>query len=302
MSKVSVNTTTGLVQKSTRECDICCRLTDQEYLELVFENGQIIAKSQISKSFVIKNPRTKSIMELYEEDYNDDLKKSIHTSGGFINNNIGDITQLVVPKQHIVSTYETNMLENNNNDEPTCLPPDEHSVISQKFVSLGFESTDFTEDSEVSAYLSSSLDDDESNDVSSRVPPKTRKDLVKKRRRRSKEQLYYNSPERKQINDINKKMRTLHDDLLPNSHKGTMGNKFVRPTMMLPLGLQYYSHMGLLPQFLHASVLGAGLPRINHLGLMPMPNSALFTPTDDCSQFVPPWCATSPNQDDATMK
>ena len=54
-----------------------CRLTDQEYMELVFENGQFLAKSQRSKAFSLENQRTKSIVDLYEDEYNEDFKKSI---------------------------------------------------------------------------------------------------------------------------------------------------------------------------------------------------------------------------------
>jgi hypothetical protein len=95
----------------------------------------------------------------------------------------------------------------------------------------------------------------------------------------------------------------------------TMGNRFVTPSMMMPLGPNY-SQMGLAmgvgmqmgeQQFLPAHVLGAGLPGINdsadmlrflnHPGLMPMQNSAPFIPTENCSpQSVPPSCAAFPNQ------
>ncbi|KAF2619816.1 hypothetical protein F2Q68_00041922 [Brassica cretica] len=84
---------------------------------------------------------------------------------------------------------------------------------------------------------------------------------------------------------------------------------------MLPLGPQY-SQMGLtgmqmgVPQLLPAPVLGAGLPLVstsadvlrvlNHpVGpvLMPIQNSALFTPTENyLPQSVPPAYAAFPNQ------
>ncbi|CAH2063132.1 unnamed protein product [Thlaspi arvense] len=319
--------------------DYCCRLTDKEYLELVFENGQILAKSQRSNGFPLQNQRTKSIMDLYEAEYNEDFKKSIHdgTSGGSIKN-FGDTQSLKASSsKRVVVDYEKW-----KNIE--FIPPDEHSVVAERSIELGFDSTDFTEYSKGSAYLSSSLDD-ESDDARPRVPARTRKALVK--RRRSKE--IDNSPESKQRNDINKKMRTLQD-LLPNSHKDdneslldeainymtnlqyhvqmmTMGNRFVTPAMMLPLG-PHYSQMGLatgmpmgVPQFLPAPVLGAALPGVsnsadmlrflNHPGLMPMQNSALFTPMENCfPQYVPPSCAAFPdhipnstslsNLDDAT--
>ncbi|KAG7566540.1 Helix-loop-helix DNA-binding domain superfamily [Arabidopsis suecica] len=324
-------------------------------MELVFENGQILAKGQRS-NVPLQNQRTKSIMDLYEAEYNEDFMKSIIHGGGGANKNLGD-TQ-VVPQSHVVPAHETNMLESNKHvDDSTLIetlkassskrmmvdydnrkkikfiPPDEQSVVAKRMVESGFNtsSAGFTEDSEGSMYLSSSLDD-ESDDARPQVPARTRKALVKRKRNAE----AYNSPERKQRRDINKKMRTLQD-LLPNSHKDdnesvldeainymknlqlqvqmmTMGNTFVTPSMMLPLG-SHYSQMDLAmgmgmqmgaQQFLPAHVLGAGLPGINdsadmlrflnHPGLIQMQKSAPFTPTEDCSpQSVPPSCAAFPN-------
>ncbi|EFH52246.1 hypothetical protein ARALYDRAFT_348075 [Arabidopsis lyrata subsp. lyrata] len=269
-------------------------------------------------------------MDLYEAEYNEDFMKSIiHGGGGGANKNLGD-TQ-VVPQSHVVPPHETDMLESNRHVDGSTLietlkassskrmmidydnrmkikfiPPDEQSVVAERMVESGFNtsSAGFTEDSEGSMYLSSSLDD-ESDDARPQVPARTRKAL-------------------KQRRDINKKMRTLQD-LLPNSHKDdnesvldeainymknlqlqvqmmTMGNTFVTPSMMLPfMGMQ----MG-AQQFLPAHVLGAGLPGINdsadmlrflnHPGLIQMQKSAPFTPTEDCSpQSVPPSCAAFPN-------
>ncbi|AEE80307.1 Myc-type basic helix-loop-helix (bHLH) domain [Arabidopsis thaliana x Arabidopsis arenosa] len=333
--------------------DYCCRLSDQEYMELVFENGQILAKGQRS-NVSLHNQRTKSIMDLYEAEYNEDFMKSIIHGGGGAITNLGD-TQ-VVPQSHVAAAHETNMLESNkhvddsetlkassskrmmvdyhNRKKIKFIPPDEQSVVADRSFKLGFDtsSVGFTEDSEGSMYLSSSLDD-ESDDARPQVPARTRKALVKRKRNAE----AYNSPERNQRNDINKKMRTLQN-LLPNSHKDdnesmldeainymtnlqlqvqmmTMGNRFVTPSMMMPLGPNY-SQMGLAmgvgmqmgeQQFLPAHVLGAGLPGINdsadmlrflnHPGLMPMQNSAPFIPTENCSpQSVPPSCAAFPNQ------
>lgn len=93
----------------------------------------------------------------------------------------------------------------------------------------------------------------------------------------------------------------------------TMGNRFLTPATMLPLA-PHYSQMGLatgmqmgVPQLLPAPVIGAGLPLVgnspdvlrvlNHPGLMPIQNSALFTPTENyVPQSVPPACAAFPNQ------
>lgn len=87
----------------------CCRLTDQEYMELVFENGQILAKSQRSNGLSLQNQRTKSIVDLYEAEYNEDFKKSVHIHDvDTSNKNLVD-TQ-VFPEPLVVAAYETNML------------------------------------------------------------------------------------------------------------------------------------------------------------------------------------------------
>ncbi|XP_013605867.1 transcription factor PIF6 isoform X5 [Brassica napus] len=278
----------------------CCRLTDQEYMELVFENGQILAKSQRSNGFSMHNQRTKSIVDLYEAEYNEDFKKTIH-GADTSDKNLVD-TQ-VVPEPLVVAAYETNMLMNQLNliqslkassskrmvvdyeNRKDIVPPDEQSVVAERSVELGYDSTDFTEDSEESTYQSSRLDD-----VRPQVPARTSNVLVKRRRKQ------------KQTNDTNKKMRNLQD-LLPNSQKDdnealldeainymttlqhqvqmmTMGNRFVTPATMLPLGPQY-SQMGLATGPV----------------LMPIQNSALFTPTENyLPQSVPPAYAAFPNQ------
>ncbi|CAH8268044.1 unnamed protein product [Arabidopsis lyrata] len=279
-------------------------------------------------------------MDLYEAEYNEDFMKSIiHGGGGGANKNLGD-TQ-VVPQSHVVPPHETDMLESNRHVDGSTLietlkassskrmmidydnrmkikfiPPDEQSVVAERMVESGFNtsSAGFTEDSEGSMYLSS---------MTSQMM-RGHKFLQEQEKLWSKNAEAYNSPERKQRRDINKKMRTLQD-LLPNSHKDdnesvldeainymknlqlqvqmmTMGNTFVTPSMMLPfMGMQ----MG-AQQFLPAHVLGAGLPGINdsadmlrflnHPGLIQMQKSAPFTPTEDCSpQSVPPSCAAFPN-------
>ncbi|CAG7903124.1 unnamed protein product [Brassica rapa] len=295
-----------------------CRLKDQEYMELVFENGQFLAKSQRSEAFSLENQRTKSIVDLYEDEYNEDFMKSIIH---------GADKKLQSLK---ASSSKKMVVDYENRKDNEFIPPDEQSVVAERSVELGFDSTDFTEDSEGSTYLSSSLDD-ESDDPRPRVPARTRKSLVKRRRSNSNE--LYNSSEKKQRSDINKKMRKLQN-LLPNSGKDdnestldeainymttlqlqvqmmTMSNRFAAPAMMLPLG-PHYSQMGLptcmqmgLPQFLPPPVLGSGgnspdmLRFLNHpTGLItPMQNSALFTPMGNYfPRSVPPSCAAFPNQ------
>ncbi|KAG5379874.1 hypothetical protein IGI04_027716 [Brassica rapa subsp. trilocularis] len=294
-------------------------------MELVFENGQFLAKSQRSKAFSLENQRTKSIVDLYEDEYNEDFMKSIIH---------GADKKLQSLK---ASSSKKMVVDYENRKDNEFIPPDEQSVVAERSVELGFDSTEFTEDSEGSTYLSSvrrlvaswfaqSLDD-ESDDPRPRVPARTRKSLVKRRRSNSNE--LYNSSEKNQRSDINKKMRKLQN-LLPNPGKDdnestldeainymttlqlqvqmmTMSNRFAAPAMMLPLG-PHYSQMGLptcmqmsLPQFLPPPVLGSGgnspdmLRFLNHpTGLItPMQNSALFTPMGN---YFPPSCAAFPNQ------
>ncbi|KAF8108476.1 hypothetical protein N665_0108s0013 [Sinapis alba] len=281
-------------------------------MELVFENGQILAKSH---GFSRQSQRTKTLVDLYEAEYNEDFKKSIHGADTSDKN--------LVDTQTLKASSSSKRMVVDYENPKDIVPPDEQSVVAERSVELGYDSTDFSEDSEESTYQSSSLDD-EIEDVRPRVHARQNNVLVKRRRKQ------------KQTNDINKKIRTLQD-LLPNPQKDdnetlldeainymttlqlqvqmmTMGsNRFVTPAApMLPLG-PHYSQMGLatgmqmgVPQLLPAPVLGAGLPLVsnsadvlrvlNHPGLMPIQNSALFPPTENyLSQSVPQACAAFPN-------
>lgn len=170
--------------------DYCCRLHDQEYMELVFENGQILAKAQRSNVFSLQNQRTKSIVDLYEAEYNEDFKKCIH-GGGSIKNLVE--TQ-VVPDHHLVAADETNMLDQEidfcesnsikhvdestlvdpvkassskrlmadyeNRENIEFIPPDAQSVVAERSIESCFDSSswaDFTQDTEGSTYLLSSV-------------------------------------------------------------------------------------------------------------------------------------------------
>lgn len=104
-------------------------------MELVFENGQILAKSQRSNGLSLQNQRTKSIVDLYEAEYNEDFKKSVHI--------------------HDVDTSNKNLVDTQVFPEPLVVAPDEQSAVAERSVELGYESTDFTEDSEESTYQSS---------------------------------------------------------------------------------------------------------------------------------------------------
>lgn len=57
------------------------RLNDQDYMELVCENGQILAKSRrrSNNNGYFQNQRTQSILDLYETEYDESFKKNIKT-------------------------------------------------------------------------------------------------------------------------------------------------------------------------------------------------------------------------------
>lgn len=53
-------------------------LNDQDYMELVCENGQILAKSRkTNNNGYFQNKRTQSILDLYETEYDESFKKNI---------------------------------------------------------------------------------------------------------------------------------------------------------------------------------------------------------------------------------
>ncbi|KAF8106981.1 hypothetical protein N665_0129s0050 [Sinapis alba] len=56
-------------------------LNDQDYMELVCENGQILAKSRrrSNNNGYFQNQRTQSILDLYETEYDESFKKNIKT-------------------------------------------------------------------------------------------------------------------------------------------------------------------------------------------------------------------------------
>lgn len=135
-------------------------------MELVFENGQILAKEQRSNVFSTQNRRTISIMDLYEAEYNEDFKKSIHGSSG--TNSGGSIKNLVetqvAPNHHLVavkaSSSKKMVATCENRKDIEFIPPDEQSVVAERSIESGFDSyfsTDFTKDTEGSTYLLSSV-------------------------------------------------------------------------------------------------------------------------------------------------
>ncbi|KAL1189257.1 Transcription factor PIL1 [Cardamine amara subsp. amara] len=59
------------------------KLNDQDYMELVCENGQILAKSRRPKNKgSFQNQRTQSLLDLYETEYDEGFKKNIKNLGG----------------------------------------------------------------------------------------------------------------------------------------------------------------------------------------------------------------------------
>ncbi|VVB06582.1 unnamed protein product [Arabis nemorensis] len=286
-------------------------------MELVFENGQIIAKGQRSNVFSSQNRRTISIMDLYEAEYNEDFKKSIHGGSGADSGvSIKNLVETqVVPDHHLVAVKASSSktmiatCENRNNIE--FIPPDEQSVVAERSIESGFDSYFSTDDTEGSKYLLSSSQDDDSDDARQR---RTRKYLEK--RKQSTEG--YSSSEGTQTRmEINKRFRALQD-LLPNPPMGetmldeaaldeaisylknlqnqvqmmTMGNRFVAPLppVMLPWD-PYYSQMGL------PMGMGCAPQFLNHPWLRPMHTSWLYTPMENYApQSVPPSCAAPPDQ------
>lgn len=54
------------------------RLNDQDFMELVCENGKILAKSRKTNNIgYFQNQRTQSILDLYETEYDESFKKNI---------------------------------------------------------------------------------------------------------------------------------------------------------------------------------------------------------------------------------
>lgn len=60
-----------------------CRLNDQDYMELVCENGQILAKStgKPNNNGFSMNQRTQSLLDLYKTEYDESFKKNIKNLG-----------------------------------------------------------------------------------------------------------------------------------------------------------------------------------------------------------------------------
>ncbi|KAJ4870903.1 Transcription factor PIL1 [Raphanus sativus] len=86
------------------------KLSDQDYMELVCENGQIFAKSRRpNNNGYFQNQRTQSLLDFYETEYDEDFKKNIK--------NLGD--SQVVPgrePQHPQQDEETDEQTNDNNN------------------------------------------------------------------------------------------------------------------------------------------------------------------------------------------
>ncbi|KAG2332013.1 hypothetical protein Bca52824_003193 [Brassica carinata] len=91
------------------------KLSDQDYMELVCENGQIIAKSRRPNNGSFENLRTESILDLYETEYDEGFKKNIK--------NLGD--SQVVPgseSQHPQQDEETDEQTSDSNHKKKIKP------------------------------------------------------------------------------------------------------------------------------------------------------------------------------------
>lgn len=83
-----------------------CRLYDQDYMELVCENGQILAKSRRPKNNdYFQNQRTQSLLDLYHEGF----KKIIKNLG---DSQVVPVSESQQPQQDEENDEQTN---NNNN-------------------------------------------------------------------------------------------------------------------------------------------------------------------------------------------
>ncbi|XP_056844336.1 transcription factor PIL1 isoform X2 [Raphanus sativus] len=225
------------------------RLNDQDYMELVCENGQILAKSRkTNNNGYFQNKRTQSILDLYETEYDESFKKNIK--------NLEETQVVPVSDEHTnnkkrtrssKNELERDLLKGNKRFESPTLndgslkglqnveaitTPDEQSTAVGRSTKLYFKPSSILSrgtsrdlscslkkrkhgdnEEEETTYLSNSSDD-ESDDAKTRVPARTRKTMAK--RKRSTE--IHKLSERKRRHEISKKMRALQD-LLPNCYK-----------------------------------------------------------------------------------
>ncbi|CAN8314381.1 unnamed protein product [Cochlearia groenlandica] len=257
------------------------KLNDQDYMELVCENGQMIFAKNQRVSFENQRKQSIIVLDLYEKEYNDSLKKNI------INSSLGDTK--VVPlnnnnnnsnnnnknlqsskgfKSSITTIINDGSLENVEEGVITT-PPDEQSAAAVGIsTELYFASSRGTPrdllscnssfkrsncgdlEDEESSYLYNYISDDESDDAKTRVLARTRKTLMTKRKRSTQVHKLY---ERKRRNEMNKRMRTLQD-LLPNCHKD---NK----VSLLDAAIKYMRTLQLQVQMMMSMRMGNGLIR-----------------------------------------
>ncbi|CAF1798640.1 hypothetical protein HID58_057961 [Brassica napus] len=227
-------------------------LNDQDYMELVCENGQILAKSRkTNNNGYFQNQRRQSILDLYETEYDESFKKNIKNleetqvvpvSGEQTNNkkrtkpskNELERALLTGNKRFESPTLNDDSLKGLKNVEVIKAPPDEQSEAVGRSTKLYFTPSsmlsrrtsrdlsislkkrkcgDNEEEEEETTYLSNSSDD-ESDDAKTRVPARTRKTMAKRKRSTEVHRL----SERKRRHEISKKMHALQD-LLPNCYK-----------------------------------------------------------------------------------
>ncbi|KFK37457.1 hypothetical protein AALP_AA4G259600 [Arabis alpina] len=255
------------------------KLNDQEYMELVCENGKILAKSgRPNNNDFLQNQRRQSLLDLYKTEYDESFKKNI--------TNLGDYSSQVVPvsesqpqqgdeqtdsynkKTKIKSTksnkrFETSILVDDslkglkNVHEVITTPPDEQSVAVGRSTELYFASSSmfsrgtsrdlsfcsfkkiYGDLDEEESTYLSNNSDDESDDAKPQVPTRTRKMMTKRKRNTEVHKL----SERKRRDEINKKMRTLQN-LLPNCYKEdkvSLLDEAIKYTRTLQLQVQMMS-------------------------------------------------------------
>ncbi|KAG2290688.1 hypothetical protein Bca52824_050292 [Brassica carinata] len=226
------------------------RLNDQDYMELVCENGQILAKSRkTNNNGYFQNQRTQSILDLYETEYDESFKKNIKNleetqvvpvSDEQTNNkkrtksskNELERDLLKGNKRFESPTLNDDSLNGLKNVEVITAPPDEQSAAVGRSTKLYLPPSSMLSrgtsrdlscssnkrkcgdnEEEETTYLSNSSDD-ESDDAKTRVPARTRKTIAKRKRSTEVHKL----SERKRRHEISKKMRALQD-LLPSCYK-----------------------------------------------------------------------------------
>ncbi|CAH2057691.1 unnamed protein product [Thlaspi arvense] len=116
------------------------KLNDQDYMELVCENGMILAKSRRpNNNGSFQNQRTQSILDLYETEYDEGFKKNIKNLG---ETQVVPVSESRQPQQDEENYEQTN--DNNKKKKNSSKIGFEKDVLKNK---RGFESSTLNDDS-----------------------------------------------------------------------------------------------------------------------------------------------------------